>query len=70
MKVYYDVKLKNDIKNSSISYLADSFSVDENRILTIKHREFGNIVIEIKNNERLVVDEIFYKDEFDDIELD
>lgn len=69
MMLYYDVKLKNDIGNSSISYLADSFSVDENRILRIKSIEFGDITVKIHENEKIVVNEIILKDECDDMEL-
>lgn len=68
MQIYYDVTLKDETKNSSISYWADSFSVDENRILRVKSRECGDITVRIEPNERLVVSDVFVKDEWDEME--
>lgn len=68
MQIYYDVTLKDEIKNSSISYWADSFSVDENRILRVKSRECGDITVRIEPNERLVVNDVFVKDEWDEMQ--
>lgn len=67
MQIYYDVTLKDETKNSSISYWADSFSVDENRILRVKSRECGDITVRIEPNERLVVNDVFVKDEWDEL---
>ena len=67
MQIYYDVTLKDETKNSSISYWADSFSVDENRILRVKSRECGDITVRIEPNERLVVSDVFVKDEWDEL---
>lgn len=68
MQLYYDVTLQNESTNCSISYLADSFSVDEHRILRIKSKEWGNVTVKIEDDERLIVNEIELKDEFDDFE--
>lgn len=67
MQIYYDVVLKDDTKNSSISYWADSFSVDENRILRIKSRDCGDIAVKIGINERLTICDVFVEDEFEEI---
>ena len=68
MQIYYDVTLKDETINSSISYWAVSFSVDENRILRVKSRECGDITVRIEPNERLIVSDVFVKDEWDEIQ--
>lgn len=65
MQMYYDVCLRNENTNGSISYLADSFSVDEYRILRIKSREFGDVTVKIDVNERLTVSEFWIEDNLD-----
>lgn len=65
MQIYYDVTLKDDSKNCSISYFADSFSVDKNRVLKVKSRECGDITVKIDINERLIVHDVFVEDEYD-----
>ena len=67
MQIYYDVTLKDETKNNSISYWADSFSVDENRILRVKSKECGDITVRIEANERLIVKDIVVEDEWDEI---
>lgn len=57
MKIYYDVQLVND-KGGSVSYWADSFSVDEYRILRVKSCECGDITVQINPNEKLIVSEV------------
>lgn len=66
MKKYYEVVLTNVKRNVITSYLADSFSVNDDRILTINSKEFGNVVIEIISDEKLTVNEIELKDKYDD----
>ena len=68
MQIYYDVTLKDETKNNSISYLADSFSVDENRILRVKSKECGDITVRIEANERLIVKDVVVEDEWDEIQ--
>ena len=67
MQIYYDVILKNETNNSSISYWADSFSVDKNRILRVKSMDCGDITVKIMDDERLIVRDVFVEDEFDEI---
>ena len=67
MQIYYDVILKDETKNSSISYWADSFSIDENRILRVKSKDCGDITVKIDVNERLVVRDVCVEDEFDEM---
>ncbi len=67
MQRYYDVVLENEIKKYSVFYLADSFSVDENRILKIKSREFGDVANILDDNDRIIVSDLCIKDEFDDL---
>ena len=68
MQKYYDIILKDGSKNNSISYWADAFSVDENRILRVKSRDCGDITVKINDNERLVVyDVCVEEDELDEI---
>lgn len=64
MHIYYDVTLKDEAKNNSISYWADSFSIDENRILRVKSRECGDITVKIDANERVIVSDVCVQDEF------
>lgn len=67
MEIRYDVTLKNESKNSSISYWADSFSVDEHRILRVKSRDCGDITVRINPNERLIVRDVIVMDEWDEL---
>lgn len=67
MQICYNVTLKKEKINSSISYWADSFSVDEHRVLRVKSKECGDITVSIQPNEKLIVEEIRVKDDFDDI---
>ena len=67
MQIYYDVTLKDETKNSSISYWADSFPIDENRILRVKSKDCGDITVKIDVNERLVVRDVCVEDEFDEM---
>lgn len=64
MQIYYDITLKDDSKNSSISYWADSFSVDKNRILRVKSVECGDITVEISPNKRLIIRDVVVEEEF------
>ena len=66
MTKYYDVVLTNRNRNRKISYLADSFSVNDDRILKIKSREYGDLIVQIENEEELTVNEVELKDEWDD----
>lgn len=66
MTKYYDVVLTNRNRNRKTSYLADSFSVNDDRILKIKSREYGDLVVQIESEEELTVNEIELKDEWDD----
>lgn len=50
----------------SISYWADSFSVDEYRILRVKSVEFGDVTVSIRDDERMFVSEVSVKDELDE----
>ena len=69
MQIYYDVTLKDETNNNSISYWADSFSVDKNRILRVKSKKCGDITVRIEANERLFVKDVFVKDEWDEMEI-
>ena len=70
MQIYYDVTIKDETKNNvSVSYWADSFSVDKNRILRVYSEECGNVVVTIGANERLFVKDVLVKDEWDDMEI-
>lgn len=67
MAKYYEVVLTNRNRNRKISYLADSFSVNDDRILKIKSKEYDDVVVQIKNDEELIVNEIELKDEWEPI---
>ncbi len=67
MEIYYDIKLKHENKNCSISYLADSFSVDENRVLRVQSRDCGNVAVQIDLNQRLSVRDLIVTDEWDEM---
>ena len=45
MQIYYDVTLKDETKNNSISYWADSFSVDENKIT----KRLAEMILRVRN---------------------
>lgn len=66
MERYYEVVITNKNRNRKISYLADSFSVNDDRILKIKSKEYGDLVVQIESEEELTVNEIELKDELDD----
>ena len=54
MQIYYDVTLKDEAKNnSSISYWADSFSIDEHRVLRVQSRDCGDITVQIHPDDDL-----------------
>lgn len=67
MQIYYNVTLKDETTNVSISYWADSFSVDENRILRVKSKDCGDITVQIYPDERLVVNDVVVTDEWDEL---
>ena len=67
MQIYYDVTLKDETKNSSISYWADSFSIDEHRILRVKSRDCGDITVQIDPNERVIINDVIVTDEWDEL---
>lgn len=62
MTKYYDVTLTNRKRNNKVSYLTNSFSVNDDRILTIKSVDCGYVVIKIERDEELSVNEIELKD--------
>lgn len=66
MKIYYDIVIKNESKNSSISYWADSFSIDDNRLLRVKSTDCGDIYISIDVNDRVFITDVLVEDEFDE----
>lgn len=65
MTRYYDIKIHTKNKNIFASYLADAFSINEDRILKIKSREFGDLVVQIEPNEEVTVQEIELKDDWE-----
>ena len=69
MTKYYNVVLENKNRYRKASYLADSFSVYDNRILKIYSKQYGDVVVQIKNDEELSVTEIELKDWFDGLEV-
>lgn len=74
MTKYYDVVLTNKKLNSKITFLADSFSVNDDRILKIYSKEYGDVVVQITADEELTVNEteleseedVFFDDTTDD----
>lgn len=67
MQIFYDITLKDESKNRSVSYWADSFSVDEHRILRVYSRDCGNVTVMIEPNERLFVRDVIVTDEWDEL---
>ena len=63
----YDIELKDEGKSSSISYWADSFSIDEHRILRVKSRDCGDITVQIDPNERVIINDVIVTDEWDEL---
>lgn len=64
MKIYYDVALRNKTNECIVSYWADSFSIDEYRILRVKSSECGNITVKVEDDEYLVVCEVRVDDAY------
>lgn len=58
MKRYYNVTLINKNINSKTTYIADSFAVNDDRALSIKSKEYGNVNVWIESCEELSVEEI------------
>lgn len=68
MTKYYDVVLLDRKCNKNTSYLANSFSINDDRILKIKFKNDEDLVVQIKNDEELIVNEIdLDNDEWDSI---
>lgn len=67
MEIHYDIKLKDEDGNSSISYWADSFSIDEQRVLRVQSRDCGNITVQIHPDERVIVHDVIVTDEWDEL---
>ena len=67
MEIHYDIELKNEDKNSSISYWADSFSIDEHRILRVKSRDCSDITVQIDPNARVIINDVIVTDEWDEL---
>lgn len=65
MTKYYDVVLTSKNRNVKVSYLADSFSVNDDRILKINSREYGDVVVQIQGDEELSVNEIELRDYYE-----
>lgn len=68
MTKYYDVILINKARNRKSYYLADSFSVNDDRVLKIYSKEYGNVVLQIGNDEELSIKEIELKEWWDELE--
>ena len=64
----YDVTLKNEINNNSRTYLADSFLVDENRVLSIKSTECGDVVVNIDIDEKIIITVLIINEGFQYLE--
>lgn len=58
MTKYYDVTLTNTRTNNTVSYVADSFSLSDDRILRIYSKKFGNVTTLIENYEELSIKEL------------
>lgn len=68
MTKYYDVSLITKARNRKVCYLADHFSVDDERILRVASKEYGNIVVQIQNDEELSVKEVELREWWDGME--
>lgn len=66
MRRYYDITLFDE-KGGSISYWADSFSVDENGILRLQSKESGNVTLKLEPYETLSIRSIEVRDGCDDM---
>lgn len=58
----YEVVLTDISLNRKVSYLADTFSVNEDRILKIMSEDYGNVVIQMESCEELTINEIKLND--------
>ena len=68
MTKYYEVVLTDKKRNRKINFLADSFLVNDDRILKIKSKEYGDINVQITSDEELSVNEIELKDYWDGLD--
>ena len=66
MARYFDIVLRNEI-GDFVSYWADSFSVDKNGVLSVYSRDCGNIKARIMPNEKLSVETVDVKEEWEEM---
>lgn len=66
MKRYYDITLFNE-KGGSMSFWADSFSIDKNGVLRVQSEECENVTIQIEPNETLSMRSIEVREGCDDM---
>lgn len=67
MARYFDITVRNDKTNSSISYWADSFSLNDNAILSVYSRDCGNIKVKIEQYETLTIETVDVKEEWEEM---
>lgn len=63
---YYDVAITNSSNNCNAHFIADSFSIHEDRFLFIYSKEFGNVTIKLLDCENISVSEFYENDIFCD----
>ncbi len=66
MARYFDVTLRTE-NGGSISYWADSFSVDKNGFLSVYSRDCGDIKVRILPSEKLSVETVDVKEEWEEM---
>lgn len=66
MTKYYNVVLINRNRSRKVSYLADSFSVNDDGILKIYSKEYDDVVVQIGKDEELSVTTIVVRHWYDD----
>lgn len=67
MARYFDITVRNDKTNSSTSFWADSFSLNDNAILSVYSRDCGDIKVKIEKHETLTIETVDVKEEWEEM---
>lgn len=66
MHTCYDITIKNKTKSVTVCYWADSFSIDQDRLLKVQSQKCGDVTVRLKPSESLTVKDVLVEDEWDE----
>lgn len=67
MARYFDITVRNDKMNRSVSYWADSFSLNEKAVLSVYSKDCGDIKVKIEPQETLTIETVDVKEEWEEM---